>query len=105
MILTETQTNQLIKCGQFNFSATKCAIKLDIPHAQHAEFIMHFENYDSKIRKMYEMGKINTEFEIMEALEAKIHDGGEGCDEAAKALNTMRKNQTYNEQLKEYYNL
>ena len=105
MILTPEQNELLMACGKFNFPVSKCIIKLDIPENEADEFTIDFENPFSEISKSYEKGKIDTEFEIMEKLLAKIEEGGEGADEAAKALNSMRKYQTYNELLKEHFNL
>lgn len=105
MTLSSDQLDILMICGRFNFPASKCIIKLEINRTQASEFIQLFEDHSSDIRQAYEKGKIETEFEIMEKLVAKVEDGKEGADEAAKALNSMRKYQALNEHLNEVFGL
>lgn len=105
MQLSDEQINELMICGRFNFPASKCLIQLNISRADAPEFVALFNDSFSLIRQAYEKGKINTEFDIMKALEDKVHFGGEGADEAAKALISMRNHQQINEVLNEMYGL
>jgi hypothetical protein len=105
MVLTDEQWELLMICGRFNFPLSKCLVQLSIPEHQADEFTSHFNDHFSDIRQAYEMGAIKTEFDIMSALEDKVHGGGEGADEAAKALGSMRRYQKINEQLNEMYGL
>lgn len=105
MTLSENQIQELMICGRFNFPATKCIIQLGISKNDAPDFILQFADMFSLLRQAYEKGKINTEFEIMTALENKVHDGGEGADEAAKALGSMRKYQKIDELLSEMYGI
>lgn len=105
MNLSDEQIQELMICGRFNFPASKCIIQLGISQADATEFVQHFNNKFSPLRQAYEKGKINTEFDIMKALEEKIHFGGEGADEAAKALQSMRKYQQINEITNEMFGL
>lgn len=105
MTLSSEQINMLMMCGRFNFPASKCIIQLDIARADVPEFTNQFNDHNSEIRRAYEKGKINTEFEIMEKLAAKVEEAREGSDEAAKALNSMRRYQQINEHLNEIFGL
>lgn len=78
---------------------------LEIDRHDIPEFINQFEDHTSPIRIAYEQGRVKTEFEIMEKLATKVEEAREGSDEAAKALNNMRKYQGINEHLNEIFGL
>lgn len=103
MVLSEDQISELMLCGRFNFPASKCIIKLGLSRNDAPQFLAEFNDRFSATRQTYEKGKIATEFEIMEALETKVATGGEYADEAAKALNSLKRYQHMNELLNEMF--